>query len=375
MLRNIHGSLFLFIAFLILVGLTSSLPPVRAALNHTSAGGDTRQNGTQAEPFKRDGSVKSKAQGSFDARSSRITTRATGTSGGMEVDAAGNAISNDLVVTGQGGKAISNAATLAVCAPPALGNYTAMAITVGGNGTVVPDAAPSNASGLTAIAPTDFTGTLTVNPTIGAVNIANAGPVGSYVVKVYALSNCTSPVIHTFTLTVNASAVCSSASFASPMLYATAGAGSVPFAVAAGDFNGDGKTDLAAANNGASVGILLNDGAGGFTAATGSPISTGQNSPAIAIATGDFNGDGKLDLAVGDGIGNINILLGDGHGGFVLAPGVPFSTSTFIFSLATGDFNGDGKLDITATNFETNDVTILLGDGSGGLQRRLRLAH
>jgi hypothetical protein len=145
--------------------------------------------------------------------------------------------------------------------------------------------------------------------------------------------------------------------------------GNKPYSVAVGDFNGDGKLDLAVANNGSNtVSILLGDGTGNFTLAS-SPVT--GNSP-ISVAVADFNGDGKLDLAVAnqcgndpncDSAGTVSILLGDGTGNFTLAssPG----TGYYPNSVAVGDFNGDGKLDLAVANLDDSTVSILLGDGTG----------
>src|SRR5271157_1234108 len=143
-------------------------------------------------------------------------------------------------------------------------------------------------------------------------------------------------------------------------------AGSYPASVAVADFNGDGRLDLAVANEGShNVTVLLGNGTGGFTAAPGSPFPAGS-SP-ISVAVGDFNGDGKPDLAIAnEGGNNVTVLLGNGTGGFTAAPGSPFPVGTQPESVAVGDFNGDGKPDLAIANARSNTVTVLLGNGTGG---------
>jgi hypothetical protein len=142
-------------------------------------------------------------------------------------------------------------------------------------------------------------------------------------------------------------------------------AGMTPGTMIVADFNGDGKMDLAITDELANtVTILLGNGAGGFTLAPASPISTGMGTG--AVATGDFNHDGKLDLAVANFTDKtISILLGNGDGSFTPATGSPVATGSHPGGLAVGDFNGDGKLDVAAANFTEGTVTILLGNGDG----------
>ncbi len=142
-----------------------------------------------------------------------------------------------------------------------------------------------------------------------------------------------------------------------------AATGNTPSSIAVGDFNGDGKLDLAAVNYGDNtVTILLGNGDGTFTQASGSPVSVGGGADSIIAA--DFNGDGKLDLAVTNSTDDtLSILLGNGDGTFTPTPSRPVTGAT-PFGLAVGDFNGDGKLDLAVANFDDN-ATILLGNGDG----------
>jgi hypothetical protein len=137
-------------------------------------------------------------------------------------------------------------------------------------------------------------------------------------------------------------------------------ASAAPRAVAIGDLNGDGKLDLVVANQtGANVSVLLGNGNGTFQSAVNYAAGTGPR----AVVLGDFNGDGKLDIAVANQNGLVNVLLGNGSGGFS-AP-VSYSAGSTPVALTTGDFNGDGKLDLAVANFAGNNVSILTGKGDG----------
>ncbi len=131
--------------------------------------------------------------------------------------------------------------------------------------------------------------------------------------------------------------------------------------MAVGDFNGDGKPDVAVTNSGANgVNVFLNDG-GGLSAVSAIP-ATGDSPSSIAAA--DFNGDGKLDLAVANsGSNNVTILLGNGDGTFTAAASP--ATGTASNSVAVTDFNGDGVADLAVANAGSSNVTILLGNGDG----------
>lgn len=146
--------------------------------------------------------------------------------------------------------------------------------------------------------------------------------------------------------------------------------GKSPNDIAVGDFNGDGDPDLVIANTETPyLTILLGDGKGGFTPSPHSPFDTHSYPHVHGVAVGDFNGDGKLDV-VTDSWGDNKILmfLGDGKGNLML-PGQAFNTGKRPYErLRSGDFNKDGKSDVVATDLDQNSVSILLGDGKGGLR-------
>jgi Bacterial Ig-like domain (group 3)/FG-GAP-like repeat/FG-GAP repeat len=147
--------------------------------------------------------------------------------------------------------------------------------------------------------------------------------------------------------------------------------GGSPTSVGVGDFNGDGKADLAVANaNGNSVSVLLGNGDGSFQTHIEYPTGSGPQS----LAVGDFNGDGKPDLVVVNygPSGSVSVLLGNGDGSF--QSHVDYATGNLPLSVAVGDFNGDGKLDVVVANFGSDSVNVLLGNGDGSFQKHVDFA-
>src|SRR5438045_228186 len=98
-----------------------------------------------------------------------------------------------------------------------------------------------------------------------------------------------------------------------------------------------------------------------FAAPVNYPIGTNP----FAIASADFNGDGRADLATTSYSSNsVSVALSNANGTFQAAQN--FATGTVPHSVVVGDFNGDGKRDLATAN--ASDVTILLGNGNGTFQ-------
>lgn len=150
--------------------------------------------------------------------------------------------------------------------------------------------------------------------------------------------------------------------------------GTAPGSVEIADFNGDGKSDVVVANEQSNnATILLGDGKGQYTPAKGSPFSAGHNPGDIAI--GDFNRDGKLDLAFANHEEkHLTVLLGNGQGGFTPAPMSPFHVDVkpHTHGVATADLNGDGHLDLVTDSWGNDHVAVLLGDGKGSFNTSVR---
>jgi len=146
--------------------------------------------------------------------------------------------------------------------------------------------------------------------------------------------------------------------------------GTHPDMVNTTDVNKDGHIDILAANSDSNnVSVYLGDGKGGFSPAGGSPFPAGQEPS--DFATGDFNGDSNTDVAIANhGVKTVTVLLGNGKGQFSLAPGSPFNveSSPHPHGIASADFNGDQKPDIAVDSWGENKVLVIFGKGDGTFQ-------
>jgi hypothetical protein len=151
-----------------------------------------------------------------------------------------------------------------------------------------------------------------------------------------------------------------------------------------GDFNGDGIPDLVSANtcgqltacSTGSVGVMLGSGDGTFQPVVKYPVQYGPYS----IVVGDFNGDGKLDLAAANSCtthacghsGSVSILFGNGDGTF--QPAINHTTGLYPEALVVGDFNGDGKADLVVvsscsdSSCTQGEMAVWLGRGNGNFR-------
>ena len=132
--------------------------------------------------------------------------------------------------------------------------------------------------------------------------------------------------------------------------------------------NGDGKPDVLGIAPGTAVLVLLGKGNGTFAPGLTYPL---LNNSSNVLAVEDFNGDGKLDIVLvaesnGNSPGSVGVLLGNGDGTFGAA--ITSTGVTTPFAVVAKDFNGDGKLDLAVSDNTSSETFILLGNGDGTFQ-------
>ena len=141
--------------------------------------------------------------------------------------------------------------------------------------------------------------------------------------------------------------------------------GTTPRSIAVGDLNGDGQLDLVVGNYFShNISVLLGSGNGGFRGATNFRVGDGPRSVKLT----DIDGDSQLDLVMANRFpGNVSVLLGSGDGSF--ADPTNFEVGSAPISVAVGDLNDDGQLDLAVTDIYSDNVSdnvsVLLGSGDG----------
>lgn len=141
--------------------------------------------------------------------------------------------------------------------------------------------------------------------------------------------------------------------------------GARPVSVAVADFNGDKRLDVAVANgDGATVSILIGDGAGRLAPATNYAAGTKPSD----VDAADLDGDGHIDLVIANHeTSGVTVLRNRGDGTFAPMSGSPFQTGAVphLHGVATADFDGDGRIDIAVESADDRTIPVLRGTASG----------
>lgn len=162
---------------------------------------------------------------------------------------------------------------------------------------------------------------------------------------------------------------------ASTLLSGSSGITGTPAGGATADINNDGIVDAVIATGSiARASIFLGYGDGSF--GPEATVNSDPTGPAVAVAVGDFNGDGNLDLAIlsspASGPGSVSILLGNGDGTFQTR--ILYPTGSQPSAIVVADFDGDGNADLAVANKGDNSVSVLFGEGDGTFHNPVALA-
>lgn len=145
----------------------------------------------------------------------------------------------------------------------------------------------------------------------------------------------------------------------------TTSAGEHPIALEAGDFDGDGHLDVVVANHGSgNVSFLRWIEGKGLVTSGNIPVGRSQPALPLALASGDYDGDGFLDTVVANSGSDDLAYLRGGSSGLTLAGHI--AAGDFPAALESGDYDGDGFPDVVVANARSDDVALLRG-GPGGL--------
>ncbi|CAM2704942.1 unnamed protein product [Rotaria socialis] len=151
--------------------------------------------------------------------------------------------------------------------------------------------------------------------------------------------------------------------FTSSVLYET-GSDSAPCMVAVADFDNDGRTDIAVANFGInSISLLFGTENGSFVSRT--PLSTASSRPIFVYASDLNNGTAVDIVTVNYGTHSISVFCGYENGAFSEPDSYSTGYDSFPLAVVSGDFNNDHKIDLAIANYGTNTVWILFGTGIG----------
>ncbi|MDA0986762.1 MAG: VCBS repeat-containing protein [Bacteroidetes bacterium] len=185
-----------------------------------------------------------------------------------------------------------------------------------------------------------------------------------------AVANDASNTVSVFRNTSTSGSI-SSSSFASKVVFAT---GTNPFSVSIGDIDGDGKMDLAVANMSSStVSVFRNTSTSGSISSSSfaSKVDFATGNTPTSVSIGDIDGDGKMDLAVANhGSSTVSVIRNTSSLGSIttssFATKVDFTTGSGPMSVSIGDLDGDGKMDLAVANRESNAVSVFRNTSTSG---------